>query len=188
MNNPKILQWDRYCLENYLIDRKALFDQLTELNVQNLVSRGTFEDQVKSLAVTQLNEFVAKEVYATLEPESPGLRSTEIARKEYPAIAETLANRLASIKSELDSFNDNEWKDKFIQLCQEKHAEQTKIWNDSWNKVCNGKRLIDDIYRHYTVKQSKFEFKRAIARRIKSEQSEDWTLVRAKISDALSQS
>ena len=52
-------------------------------------------------------------------------------------------------------------------------------------KHCNGKRLIDDIYREYRVRHTKFDFKRRLAKRMKNEQSEDWTLVKSKLRDAM---
>jgi len=181
----RILQWDRYCLENYLIDRKLLFDELTEASVANLGSRGSFEQKVAELAVSQLNEYVAKLIYKDLEPDNPGMRPLEIERRSYPEIADILAARLAAIKSSLDGFDPAQWKSGFVLRCEAEHAEQFGRWSNDWVKVCSGKRLIDDIYREYTVRMSKFEFKRRLARRMKDEQTEDWTLVRSKIRDAL---
>jgi hypothetical protein len=45
--------------------------------------------------------------------------------------------------------------------------------------------LIDDIYREYRVRHTKFDFKRRLAKRMKNEQSEDWTLVKSKLRDAM---
>ncbi len=64
----RVLQWDRYCLKNYLINPKLLFDELSDSEVPGLGSRGTFEARVRELALLQLNEVVAKEVYRDWSP------------------------------------------------------------------------------------------------------------------------
>ncbi len=182
----KILQWDRYCLENYLIGRKLLFDELNASGVEDLGSRGTFEKKIVELAMVQLTEVVAKKIYSELEPDNPGLRSSEIERKNYSEISEILSGRLVKIKEELLDFDEATWKSDFISRCEEQRSKLDSDWTEEWLKLCNGKRLIDDIYREYTIRGlSKFEFKRRLARRMKSEQTEDWTLVKSKIRDAL---
>ena len=181
----RVLQWDRYCLENYLIGRKLLFDELTESGVRDLGSRGTFEKRVTDLALEQLIEVVARKIYAEMEPDNPGLRPSEIERKSYTEIAAVLAGRLARIRSSLENFDQDKWGTNFISKCDALHASLKGEWADNWMKVCSGKRLIDDLYKEYTVRLSKFDFKRRLAKRMKNEQTEDWTLVKSKIRDAL---
>ena len=181
----RVLQWDRYCLENYLINRKLLFDELLASGVAALGSRGTFEARVVELALLQLNEVVAKEIYSELEPENPGLRPFEIARKSYAQIGPILGGRLALIQSGLQAFNSGQWIEAFVGRCEEKDAQLRPRWIDDWFKLCNGKRLIDDIFRDFPVRKGKLDFKRRLAARMKTEQSEDWTLVRSKLRDAL---
>lgn len=181
----RVLQWDRYCLENYLLNRKLLFDELSDSGVLGLSSRGAFESRVLELALLQLNEVIAKEVYAPLEPENPGLRQSEIAQKSYGDIGNLLANRLIGIHTSLQAFRPGDWTATFVSLCEARDAEKRKHWQEDWIKQCNGKRLIDDIYREYRVKRSKFDFKRRLAARMKAEQTEDWTLVRSKLRDAM---
>jgi AAA15 family ATPase/GTPase len=72
----RILQWDRYCLENYLVGRKDLYDELFELGVSDLESRGIFEKKIKDLALQQLNEVVAREIYNQESFESVGVNAT----------------------------------------------------------------------------------------------------------------
>lgn len=182
----KVLQWDRYCLENYLIDRKLLFDELSDLGVANLGSRGDFERKIAELAVGQLNDLVVTEIYSKLEPDNPGLRPSETERKTFAEVAEVLATRLAAIKTTLESFDQEQWKGEFTSTCEARHAVLLEEWKQDWVKLCSGKRLIDDIYRVYAVRRSKFDLKRMLAKRMKVDNTEDWTLVRSKIRDALS--
>lgn len=181
----RVLQWDRYCLENYLISRKVLFDELFDSGVKDLGSRGEFEKKLVELALTQLKEVVAKKIYSALEPENPGLRQGDIERKSFEEIAESLASRISQIQAELCTFDTTNWKAKFLIQCQTLQDELHNQWQEEWIKLCSGKRLIDDLYREYSLNVSKFDLKKRLIKRMKSEQTEDWTLVRSKIRDAL---
>lgn len=181
----KVLQWDRYCLENYLIGRKELFDELSELGVKDLGSRGTFEKKIKEIALQQLSEVVAKEVYVKESPESVGHRSKDIEGKTFEEIAGILSNRLETLKSEMQGYDNSEWERQFIEKCNSKHSELLPLWNESWVKQVSGKRLIDDLYREYPIHIQKLTLKRKLAKRIKMDKTEDWTLVKSKIIDAL---
>ena len=181
----RVLQWDRYCLENYLINRKLLYDELTDSKVGDLGSRGTFEQRVVELALGQIDAVIAKEVYGELEPENAGLRPTEILGKSYDEIAKVLCDRLEKIKGALDELDHSRWKTNFVTKCNSRDRPMRERWREDWNKLCSAKQLIDDIYKEYTVHISKFELKRRLARRMKVEESEEWTLIRSKVRDAL---
>ncbi len=181
----RVLQWDRYCLENYLIDRKELFDELLELGVPDLGSRGEFEKKVKELALQQLNEVIAKEIYATMSPESAGVRGKDVERKRFEEIASTLSSRLSALKEEIQNHDDVQWTKDFINHCKTRHSDLLPLWNESWIKQASGKRLIDDLYQEYTINISKLALKRKLSKRIYLNKSEDWTLVKSKLIDAL---
>jgi hypothetical protein len=74
------------------------------------------------------------------------------------------------------TFHADVWVQTFVARCEAKDAELRQRWQEEWVRHCNGKRLIDDIYKDYKVKRSKFDFKRRLAGRMKSEQmaSSSW--------------
>lgn len=181
----RVLQWDRYCLENYLINRKLLFDELIDCGVQSIESRGSFESKVVELAMGQLNDEVARQVYLTMEPENPGLRPSEIERKSLIDIADVIVARLVKIQSIFRDFEPTAWSKDFVEKCDARHAELEEQWRNEWYKHCSGKRLIDDLYREYDIRVAKLDLKRRLAKRMKAEQTEDWTLVKSKLIDAL---
>jgi len=181
----KVLQWDRYCLENYLIERKELFDELLELGVPDLGSRGEFEKKIKEIAMQQLNEVVAREIYTQESPESAGLRSKDVEGKDFDQIAPILSGRLSALRSEVENHDDSTWQSNFIAKCKERHSELLPQWNEAWIKQASGKRLIDDMYKEYTINISKLALKRKLSKRININKTEDWTLVKSKIIDAL---
>ncbi|MEM9118200.1 MAG: AAA family ATPase [Cyanobacteria bacterium P01_F01_bin.56] len=181
----KVLQWDRYCLENYLIGSKILFDELKDLGVNGLESRGSFTKKLKKLALQQLTELTAKNVYGELSPTSPGLRAKEIEGKSFTEMSDILLERLIKISSELQDINIDSWKDDFVEKCNGELSENSSSWGEDWIKYASGKRLIDDLYKEYSMNIPKLLFKRKLVKRMMIEKTEDWTLVRSKIQDAL---
>jgi hypothetical protein len=73
----------------------------------------------------------------------------------------------------------------FYTKCKSRHAELLPLWNESWIKQASGKRLIDDLYKEYTINISKLALKRKLSKRMCLNKTEDWTLVKSKINDAL---
>ncbi|KAF0145047.1 MAG: SMC domain protein [Nitrospirae bacterium] len=181
----RVLQWDRYCLENYLLGKKTFYDTLDELKVSGLGSRGEFEKKLAEIAILQLNEFVAKETYSKQEPDNPGIRSREIARKSYKEIAEILITRLSAIKESLIVLNNSSWIANFTKACSKRHEELEEQWREDWVKLCSGKRLIDDLYQIYPINIPKFDLKKRIVKRMMIDQTEEWILVKSKLLDAL---
>jgi len=113
-------------------------------------------------------------------------RSKDIEGKSFNEMAEILSNRLDTLKSEINNYDNSNWKIKFIEACETKHTELLPIWENDWIKLASGKRLIDDLYKEYkTIHLSKIDLKRKLIKRLKTDKSEDWTLVKAKIIDAL---
>jgi ABC-type molybdenum transport system ATPase subunit/photorepair protein PhrA len=181
----RVLQWDRYCLENYLIGHKELFDELSDIGVKELGSRGEFESKLKKLALQQLTEVISKEIYNKISPASPGIRATEIESKTFYEISIILADRLLSIKNDIQSFECADWKENFIKSCEQLHIKKITEWEENWIKLANGKRIIDDLYKVYNINIPKLALKRKLAKRIYTERTEDWTLVKSKVQDAL---
>ena len=86
----KVQQWNRYCLENYLLDADAIFDAAVALNFKNVPSRGTLTTTLQDIALSELQEVVTREIYSTLEPDNPGFRLDVIKGNGYDEIGKAL--------------------------------------------------------------------------------------------------
>jgi hypothetical protein len=115
-----------------------------------------------------------------------GLRSKEIEGKSFSEMSELLSTRLESLKLEIINYKDAEWKASFIRKCEVLYEELLSVWDDDWIKHASGKRLIDDLYKEFSINIPKLTLKRKLVKRMKIEKNEDWTLVKSKIIDALS--
>lgn len=181
----KIRQWDRYCLENYLIDETPLFNVIKELNKDVITSRGEFKNDLKQLAFQQLNELAIGEAYRLLEPDNAGLRPKEIANKTFEQAAATLAARLTQISESLKDFEVSEWKSNFVSSADAKLVALSDKWEIDWEKSCDGKRLMNAIHQKYKVGVSHGKFKKLIMREMKRTKSEQWKILDSTLADAL---
>lgn len=188
LEKVKIIQWDRYCLENYLLDADIIYDVCNLIKMKNKpVSRGLLPNILKKLALNQIRLEVTKEVYSTLEPHNPGLRSQEIDKAEnYEIIAKILVNRLIEIKKQLDKIDDTEkWCTEFTEKCKDASNLKTDEWEQKWHILCNGKRVISDFYKNCGMHCSVTEFKKTIITEMKKQKAENWRLVESIIEHAL---
>lgn len=175
----KILQWDRYCLENYLLDADSIYDVCQQLPLKKPPeSRGKLRQLMKDLAFEQLRPLAAREVYKTLEPDNPGWRPSEIeTRNSFAEIAEALVERLIKIKDEVAAIDRESWKTQFVERCNSKYTELMSLWEEKWQNECDGKTVLVQLHRSFEPKISLLELKRRIGIRMSEQGAENWRIV-----------
>lgn len=183
----KILQWKRYCLENYLINEKIIYDLLNdkEISSDRIDKRGEVIHQFKELAIGQLKEVVAQQVYDAMNYDNPGLRPKEVQNKTYPDMSDILFARLALLQSQVGSLVEMDWKKEFIERCEAEHAVKVSQWDVDWADLCDGKRFFRDLQSKFSIRTSPIKFKKMIAERMRNEKVDAWVLVNQLLSDAL---
>jgi predicted ATPase len=174
----RILQWQRRCLENYLIDVNTLTDLLQDREVllAPLSSLGEVNKLLRELAFSQLDDVVAKAVYVSYGFEDPGTRSTEIQGKKIEDIAEVLFSRLKRIAHQTSEVS-AEWKQSFESECHRRRKEILALWEVKWIELCDGKRLFRDLHRKLKFRISSRRLKKLIIQEMAKSQSETWRSV-----------
>lgn len=175
----KVEQWDRYCLENYLLEADMVYDACNEIGVTGaLPSRGNMKGELKTLALKQMQPLVAKKIYQTIEPENAGFRQSEIEKQtSYQDISNILASRMQNIKTLLAAYDDDAWKLSYVNECKKLEGEMKPDWEENWHKHCDGKKLIHDLHRHLGIKASVLELKKKIMNNMKIGKSENWRII-----------
>jgi predicted ATPase len=172
----KVLQWDRRCLENYLID----FDVLTDLLKDPDIVRDPFPNQgevsrvLRELATSQIDEVVARNIYKGYEFDDPGLRTAEIRGKNLEQIADVLAARLVRISGQIGPMDSAKWTAEFLAKCQEARQQEVLVWEARWHEVCDGKRLFRDLVRRVVFKISLTKFKKRVMSGMRSVPTANW--------------
>lgn len=184
----KVLQWERRCLENYLLDFDVLADLLMNGDVVKspLTSVGEVQKTLKDLALAQIDDLVAKQVYLGYRYIDPGVRANEIQGKEIAAIADTLAARLLDIKQQFLDIERDVWKDNFVHQCNEMRERLRAEWNLKWVTECDGKRLFSDLCQKVQPKSGPKKFKSRVITEMRLKPSENWRTMGGLITDLLS--
>lgn len=172
----KLLQWDRRCLENYLIDLDVLSGLLKDIEILRdpLPNQGEVSKVFRELATSQIDEFVARQIYSKSHFDDPGLRANEIRGKNLREIADVLAARLDQIKEQLDPINTAAWKQEFIKQTEELKTQEELVWGARWQEICDGKRLFADLFRRLVFKTSLSKFKKRVMLGMRSASTANW--------------
>lgn len=174
----KVLQWERYCLENYLLDNDSIYEvcESRDLKVGDPPSsRASARNTLRDLAFQQIRGVVARRIYKDLEVDNPGLRPSEVdSASDYETIAASLSGRLHGIKTQLGPFDAGTWTKEFVEKCNELDKTIRDEWDDKWTIECNGKLVLEDLHEKLKLNVSPLAFKRRIIEQMARKQSENW--------------
>lgn len=175
----KVLQWERRCLENYLVDFDVLADLLMNVEIVKnpLKSIGEVQKTLKDLALAQIDDFVAKRVYLGYRYVDPGVRAAEIQGKEIEVIAENLATRLIDIRAQIIDIEPEAWKRKFLCECNAERERLRAEWDVKWVMECDGKRLFTDLCQKVQPKNGPRKFKGRVIAEMRLKASENWRMI-----------
>jgi predicted ATPase len=175
----KVLQWDRRCLENYLIDFDILTDLLKDPDIvkEPFPNQGEVSRVLRELAISQVDEVVARKIYHDYRFDDLGLRTSEIRGKNLEQIANALSTRIATVADQIGSINAAEWKAEFLAKCREAREQEILVWEARWQEVCNGKRLFSDLVRRVVFKISLPKFKKRVMLGIRSVPTANWRAI-----------
>ncbi|MDM9647113.1 AAA family ATPase [Rhizobium sp. S163] len=167
--NVKVLQWDRRCLENYLIDVDILTALLKDNDIvhEAIKNEGELIKLLKGLAMSHLDDAVAKEVYDDMAYDNPGRRPRELNGKTFEEASSVLYNRLENISTQLSGLNEQTWKAAFVEKCKRRKEELLPLWDAEWKERCDGKRLFKELQQKVKMRISIRSFKRRVMERMR---------------------
>lgn len=188
-NTPlvKVIQWDRYCLENYLINTQALYDVIKKIakNV-TLPDRGEFQNSVKELALEQIKPLAAREAYEKDRIRGPGLTNDDIC-DSFNEMRDILLAKLEDMKIRVSNFDLKSWKHKYLNDCEVINNKLLEEWDTKWDLNCNGKELLEKVCRKYSINCDRRELKKELVRHIRDQRSHDWQAVEKLLVNAVKQ-
>jgi ABC-type cobalamin/Fe3+-siderophores transport system ATPase subunit len=175
----KIMQWPRYCLENYLIDLDVITGllKLDDVAKEPGAKAGEVATLFRELAFKQLDDLATRATYRELDYKSPSFKLEDIDGKSPEEAAVFLYARSRAARDSIPDQTEIDWTRDFLerQTAQRKAIEL--IWEASWKERCNGKRLFRDFQATGRIKISPSAFKRRIMQQMKTTTSENWTLL-----------
>lgn len=187
-NNVKVLQWDRYSFENYLLDIDTMYDVIRERGSAKFPSnRAEFTRTIKKLAFEQIDGFAINEVYTKAVPSSISLSKKELkSQKSALEVAHTLSDKILTLKNELEAFNKENWINDFVENATSQTDQLKEVWEANWKKQCKGKELLIGIYEYFELTNYK-EFIKTIIRQNKINNTEEWQIITSKLESVILQ-
>jgi hypothetical protein len=172
----KVLQWDRRNLENYLIDIDVLTDLLKDPDIVKnpFANQGEVSKLLRDLAMSQIGEFTARQVYASYQFEDPGLRTADLRGKTLEEIADVLFARIVLVQKQVCALEDSSWKKTFLESCDSLRPGITAVWEARWLDVCDGKRLFAELFQRVMFKTSLPRFKRRVMLEMRGRRTVNW--------------
>jgi predicted ATPase len=182
----RILQWQRRCLENYLLDIDILTTllQKAETSKQPIYSLGEVRNRLKDLAMLQLTELAARHIHTSYGFGDVHLRSGDIKKKTVAEMAQALFSRIENIQRQICGLSAT-WETEFISKCDEERLQLQSIWEATWIEDSDGKRLFVDLHQSVQLLMSPSKFKKQVISEMRLQQRDSWRLIESQIRSLL---
>ncbi len=185
-----VKQWERYCLENYLIDPEILYDVVKqEGRPKNWpVNLGEATKIFADIAKKQLHSRIIDEVYEEYRLGDIRLKRND-KTQEFKSTAINIFNKIDGLRGQIASFNESDWIADFTQRCDSRLKEREQEWDSSWQKKCNGKQFFKDLNRYADdIGMDWLSLKKRLIAENKTAHgggTESWKLLRGTLQDLL---
>ena len=145
-----VKQWDRYCLENYLLDTEVLYYTVRQEGKPQRWPACLAEAEVvfPDLAKKQLRSIVIDEVYSEFAFTDIRLRKQD-KTDDFTESAQIIFNRIQQLRGQIDPLNEADWKRAFENRCKLLLKKKEIEWKDKWPELCSGKQFFRDLV-HYS--------------------------------------
>lgn len=185
--NVRVLQWQRRCLENYLIDLDILTRLLMDPETvqEPLKNEGDVRKLLTTLALSQLRDVALKKVYSQQKFHGLGLRKDDLNSSDTILIAQTLLERMMAEKEKLNAIDYTAWSEKFVSSVEETKKQLEKDWESNWAPLCDGKRLLYDLSRAVQLRSNQKKFKLRIMREMALNRTPNWEEMENSIKELL---
>ncbi len=186
--SAKVLQWDRRCLENYLIDLDAISNLLMDKEIvkKPFTNMGEISKLMRELAFKQLHEFAARKVYNGYGFSSLGMRKDDVLNKSPEEISGSMFARIELVRNQLEQIRVDSWQSEFEKAILDERTQLEAIWETTWQSDCDGKRLLEDLSRKVELNLSLKRFKVRLMREIANGKSSTWTSIDSQLKNLLS--
>jgi hypothetical protein len=130
----KVAQWNRYCLENFLIDPEILFDVIRrEYSPKNWPqSLASAEDSCVEISQKQLVEITVWEVFKEAELDSPILTSKEVRGKSIEDVSATIEGKLQTNQVQYAELLTTDWLARFRREVNLRVEAKRVAWRNNW--------------------------------------------------------
>lgn len=180
----RVAQWDRYCLENFLLDGESVYDA-AKAKGGTPESIGTLKARIRELAEQTLRDQVVRRVCEGLPPSRMTLKLSQTDSTDPVATAELLGAQYEAIRSAVMTMDPMEWKRQFRERLTLGLSELGASIDDVWEAQCDGKRVISALFQELNLRCSLLAFKREVMAFSVTHRTSRWTSARDQLARLL---
>lgn len=174
--NVKLLQWNRYCLENFLLDEEILTDLSREPAFSDR-PMGTLTEMnavLKRVAMGQLSEFVVREVFREFGLEKIGFEMKGLGLGTLNRSAADISNQMNAISGNLVELQSAGFEEKFKGRCMEQFQKLQGEWEICWKTRTNGKKVFNSLRAEGFFKGDLLKLKKSIITQMKNRKTAEY--------------
>lgn len=174
--NVRVEQLKRYCLENYLLHVEILTDltRMREFSDYAMSNVSNMENCIKDIALKQLDEEVARSVFADLELDKISFDLAIFRNSDLSVISERLSAQIRDNHATLAKLAIVEFESQFKSLFEAKKVNMLQGWEDNWRARCNAKRLFEDLRRDGIFRGDLLRLKKEIIRLLRERRADEY--------------
>jgi predicted ATPase len=183
----RLLQLNRYCLENFLLDADILTD-LSRDQQYSAAPKNTpteMRDVMKALAMKQLDEFVARSVFKDMGLEAIGFDMDAAGAASAADIASAFHSQISTMMKAFQGLEQKGFDGEFVRKFGEKRKEWAGVWEEKWREKCNGKLLLEAMRRDGHFRGDLLRLKKAVITRMRTQKTETYSALRAMLGDLI---
>lgn len=180
----KLLQWDRYCLENYLLEPDAIYEVLKDCSTNSAnLTRGSMLGSLKEIAFKQIIKISCKKVVSGELTDNHYLKITEIVSDTPEQTVDSFFSVLNTVSKETAKLHAELTRVELLARINGKVTQISDEWQSKWVNNCDGKLVISDLHKEFKVQMSLLNFKKKIIEVSRIRNFENWRLIESKLKE-----
>ncbi|MGO9287638.1 MAG: ATP-dependent nuclease [Polyangia bacterium] len=187
-NKVRVKQWERYCIENFLLEPNIVYDVMKESlkDPQTVPSLGELTRVLKQYAESEVRRSLYFEQFSRLRPTSPGIRKEEIAAGlDGNGVAHLFWDSIECSRNSMKDLVEGEWTGNFLEAVEREMKRRRETWDDRWYKDASGKEVLRKLHSTFVFRISLLELKMRLMRRVCADKTESWRVLNSALEEGL---
>lgn len=171
----KVLEWDRYCIENYLIDPRIISKLLSDKGIAKLAPKnsGDVKSRLRNLAFHQIDELALIMAFKELSIPDFTFELSDMAGLDVKSAWDIILERINVRNSYFTINKCEDLASKYEKSVENIRQKLTKDWQTDWIKHCDGKKLFSDCYAEFGLVVSPSKLKKRIVSEMRVDAKND---------------
>ena len=148
-------------------------------------NEGDVRSLLSNLALSQLRDVAVRTIYARAEFVGLGIRKDDLSAASIIDVGEILLARIEVARIQIAGINASAWVSDFVSQVDAERIRLEKIWESNWPRLCDGKRLLQDLSKKLKFRMNQKKFKIRLIKEMALSKSPSWLEVESELKSLL---